>query len=87
MLKRIVFEVIEKIDSTIASAELYGSKEDAWKSIGYMADKFIEEHNTTIDITEFEIDPERFTIGIEYVYKKTHTTQCRFYEIKTRFIH
>ena len=89
MSKRIVFEVIEQIDLTKASAKLYESKEDAWKNIGYMVDKFVkfvEEHKNAVDITGFEIDPEQSIVCIEYVYKKNHTTQYRFYEIKTRFI-
>lgn len=82
-----VFEVVEEIDFAEASAVLYEAKRDAWKHIGCMIDKFIEDHKTSVDITEFEIDPEQSTVGIEYVYKKSNTPQCRFYKIKSRFIH
>jgi hypothetical protein len=83
----LVFEVVEKIDFAEASAVLYKTRRDAWENIGYMVNKFIEDHKTTVDITEFEIDPEQSTVCIEYVYKKSHTTQYRFYEIKARFVH
>jgi len=81
-----VFELIEEIDFTTFPGILYQHKEDAWKNLGYIIDKFIEVH-TDVNITGFEIDQKQSTVCIKYDDKRTSATHYRYYAIRTRIVH
>lgn len=86
MADKFVFELIEEIDFSTSTGVLYWRKEDAWKRICYIVDKFIEIHKD-IDITRLEIDYKRFTVWLKFIDKKTGTTHYRSYEIYTRSVY